>query len=98
MALYGFESRRGRETERQLVRLKLTPSPLFLIVYSKFDVVSRAILRAIPVFSNLSIWISEIKRAQSQERGFMEEQAEQFFRRLWRVKCNSLSAIVTIMQ
>jgi len=89
-----FESRRGKETESELIRLKLASSLLFLIVYAIFNVVSGAIVRAIPVLGDLPIWISEIERAQSQKCGFLEQRAEQFFGRLGGEEGNSLSAIV----
>jgi len=91
------ESRRGKETESELIRLKLASSVLFLIVYAIFNVVSGAIVRAIPVLGDLPIWISEIERAQSQKCGFLEQRAEQFFGRLGGEEGNSLSAIVATM-
>src|SRR5260370_22190628 len=92
-----FESRRGKETESKLIRLKLASSLLFLVVYAIFNVVSCAIVRAIPVLGDLPIWISEIERAHSQKCGFLEERAEQFSGRLGGVEGNSLSAIVAAM-
>ena len=77
--------------------MKLESSLLFLIVYAIFNVVSCAIVRAIPVLGDLPIWISEIERAQSQKCGFLEQHAEQFFGCLRGVESNSLSAIVAAM-
>jgi hypothetical protein len=91
------ESGRGEETENELIRFKFVSLLLFLIVYPIVNVVSRAIVRTIPVLGDRAIGISNIERAQSQKCSFLEQQAEQFFGRLGGVEDNSLSAIVAAM-
>ena len=97
IARYCFESRRGKEAESELIRLKLASSLIFFIVYAIFNVVSCAIVRAIPILGDLPIWISEIERTQSQKCGFLEQRAKQFFGRLGGEEGNCLSAIVAAM-